>query len=211
MPPGGGSHQVHLAAMIGLMNGDLAVVDLVERARDGDQTAWDQIVERYAPLVWSLCQRFHLPRADADDVGACVWLRLVEKLDTIREPAALPGWLATTTRRECLRLLQAKNRELPVEDHQRLIDDANPAADELLLEQERLIALRLAYADLSERCRQLLKLLFADPVTPYDEISAVLGMPVGAIGPTRQRCLGKLRASPVLAAVVVPQPRTAGE
>ena len=211
MPSNGGSHQVHLAAMIGLMNGDLAVVDLVERARDGDQTAWDQIVQRYAPLVWSLCQRFHLPRADADDVGACVWLRLVEKLDTIREPAALPGWLATTTRRECLRLLQAKNRELPVEDHQRLIDDANPAADELLLEQERLIALRLAYADLSERCRQLLKLLFADPVTPYDEISAVLGMPVGAIGPTRQRCLGKLRASPVLAAVVVPQPRTAGE
>lgn len=211
MPSGGGSHQVHLAAMIGLMNGDLAVVDLVERARNGDQTAWDQIVQRYAPLVWSLCQRYHLARADADDVGACVWLRLVEKLDTIREPAALPGWLATTTRRECLRLLQAKNRELPVEDNQRLVDDANPAADAWLLEQERLIALRLAYADLSERCRQLLKLLFADPVTPYDEISAVLGMPVGAIGPTRQRCLGKLRASPVLAAVVVPQPRTAGE
>lgn len=211
MPSGGGSHQVHLAAMIGLVHDDLSVVDLVERARDGDQTAWDRIVERYAPLVWSLCQRYHLARADADDVGACVWLRLVEKLDTIREPAALPGWLATTTRRECIRLLQAKKRELPVEDNQRLVDDANPAADAWLLEQERLIALRLAYGDLSERCRQLLKLLFADPVTPYDEISAILGMPVGAIGPTRQRCLGKLRASPVLAAVVVPQPRTAGE
>jgi RNA polymerase sigma factor (sigma-70 family) len=197
--------------MIGLVHDDLSVVDLVERARDGDQTAWDRIVERYAPLVWSLCQRYHLARADADDVGACVWLRLVEKLDTIREPAALPGWLATTTRRECLRLLQAKNRELPVEDNQRLVDDANPAADAWLLEQERLIALRLAYGDLSERCRQLLKLLFTDPVTPYDEISAILGMPVGAIGPTRQRCLGKLRASPVLAAVVVPQPRTAGD
>ena len=211
MPFGGGSHQVHLAAMIGLVHEDLAVVDLVERARDGDQTAWDQIVERYAPLVWSLCQRYRLARADADDVGACVWLRLVEKLDTIREPAALPGWLATTTRRECLRLLQAKNRELPVEDHQRLVDDSNPAADDWLLAQERLIALRVAYADLSERCRELLKLLFADPVTPYEEISAILGMPVGAIGPTRQRCLGKLRASPTLAGVVVPQPRTAGE
>lgn len=211
MPSNGGSHQVHLAAMIGLVHDDLSVVDLVERARDGDQTAWDRIVERYAPLVWSLCQRYHLARADADDVGACVWLRLVEKLDTIREPAALPGWLATTTRRECLRLLHAKNRELPVEDNQRLVDDANPAADAWLLEQERLIALRLAYGDLSERCRQLLKLLFADPVTPYDQISAILGMPVGAIGPTRQRCLGKLRASPVLAAVVVPQPRTAGD
>ena len=211
MPSNGGSHQVHLAAMIGLVHDDLSVGDLVERARDGDQTAWDRIVKRYAPLVWSLCQRYHLARADADDVGACVWLRLVEKLDTIREPAALPGWLATTTRRECLRLLQAKNRELPVEDNQRLVDDANPAADAWLLEQERLIALRLAYGDLSERCRQLLKLLFADPVTPYDEISAILGMPVGAIGPTRQRCLGKLRASPVLAAVVIPQPRTAGD
>ncbi|HEX6339103.1 MAG TPA: sigma-70 family RNA polymerase sigma factor [Jiangellaceae bacterium] len=193
------------------MHDDLSVVDLVERARDGDQTAWDQIVDRYAPLVWSLCQRYHLTRADADDVGACVWLRLVEKLDTIREPAALPGWLATTTRRECLRLLQAKHRELPVEDNQRLVDDTNPAADDWLLAQERLIALRLAYADLSERCRQLLKLLFADPVTPYDEISAILGMPVGAIGPTRQRCLGKLRASPVLAAIAGTQPRTAGE
>lgn len=211
MPSGGGSHQVHLAAMIGLMSADLAVVDLVERARDGDQTAWDQIVERYAPLVWSLCQRYHLARADADDVGACVWLRLVEKLDTIREPAALPGWLATTTRRECLRLLQAKNRELPVEDHQRLVDDSNPAADDWLLAQERLIALRVAYTDLSERCRELLSLLFADPVTPYEKISAILGMPVGAIGPTRQRCLGKLRTSPALAGVVVPQPRTAGE
>lgn len=212
MPSDGGSHQVRLAVMIGLVQDDLSVVDLVERARDGDQTAWDQIVERYAPLVWSLCQRYHLARADADDVGACVWLRLVEKLDTIREPAALPGWLATTTRRECLRLLQAKHRELPVEDHQRLVDDANPAADDWLLTQERYIALRIAYAGLSERCRQLLDLLFADPVTPYEEISARLGMPVGAIGPTRQRCLGKLRSSPALAAVVgTPTPWTAGE
>lgn len=199
---GGGSHQVHLAAMIGLVHDDQSVVDLVARARDGDQMAWDQIVERYAPLVWSLCQRYHLARADADDVGACVWLRLVENLGTIREPAALPGWLATTTRRECLRVLHARSRELPVEDHQRLVDDASPGADEWLLAQERLIALRTAYAGLSERCRQLLELLFSDPVTPYDEISAVLGMPVGAIGPTRQRCLGKLRASPVMAALV---------
>jgi RNA polymerase sigma factor (sigma-70 family) len=200
-PCGGGSHQADLAAMIGLVHEDQAVVDLVARARDGDQIAWDQIVERFAPLVWSLCQRYRLARSDADDVGGAVWLRLVEKLGTIRAPAALPGWLATTTRRECLRVLQAKGRELPVEDHQRLVDDANSAADEWLLAQERRIALRTAYAGLSERCRQLLALLFGDPVTPYDEISTTLGMPVGTIGPTRQRCLDKLRASPALAAL----------
>jgi RNA polymerase sigma factor (sigma-70 family) len=196
-----GSHRAHLAAMIGLVHDDQSVVDLVTRARDGDQIAWGQIVERYAPLLWAMCQRYRLARADADDVGACVWLRLVERLDTIREPAALPGWLATTTRHECLRVLRAKGRELLVEDHQRLVDDTDPAADDWLLRQERLIALRTAFADLSERCRKLLELLFKDPVTPYDEISAILGMPVGTIGPTRQRCVGKLRASPTLAAL----------
>lgn len=197
--------------MIGLVGDDQLVVDLVTRARDGDQMAWDEIVERYAPLVWSMCQRYRLSRADADDVGACVWLRLVERLDTIREPAALPGWLATTTRRECLRVLRAKDRELPVEDHQLMVDDSNPAPDEWLLAQERQIALRTAFAELSQRCRRLLELLFSEPSTPYDEISSILGIPVGTIGPTRQRCLGKLRANPALAALAAQPRQPAGE
>lgn len=197
--------------MIGLVGDDQLVVGLVARARDGDQMAWDEIVERYAPLVWSMCQRYRLSRADADDVGACVWLRLVERLDTIREPAALPGWLATTTRRECLRVLRAKDRELPVEDHQLMVDDANPAPDDWLLAQERQIALRTAFAELSQRCRRLLELLFSEPSTPYDEISSILGIPVGTIGPTRQRCLGKLRANPALAALDAQPRQPAGE
>lgn len=196
------SHQVHLAVMMGTVRDDQSVVDLVVNARNGDQFAWDQIVERYAPLVWAMCQRFRLSRADADDVGACVWLRLVERLDTIRQPAALPGWLATTARNECLRVVRVKARETPVDDHERISADTDPSADSWLLAQERLIALRTAFAGLSERCRRLLELLFADPPTPYDEVSHVLGIPVGTIGPTRQRCLGKLRASPALAALV---------
>jgi RNA polymerase sigma factor (sigma-70 family) len=196
------SQQVHLAAMIGPVHDDQSVVGLVTRARNGDQIAWDRIVERFAPLVWAMCQRFRLSGADAEDVGACVWLRLVEKLNAIREPAALPGWLATTTRHECLRVLRTKGREMLVEDHERVIDDTNPDAEDWLLKQEKLIALRSAFAGLSERCRKLLEMLFADPVTPYDKISTTLGMPVGAIGPTRQRCLGKLRSSPALAALV---------
>src|SRR4249919_2027694 len=87
------------------------VPDLVIRARTGDKQAWDTLVERYAPLIWSICGRHQLG-ADAEDISQSVWLRLVGQLDKIREPAALPGWLATTTRRECLRLLGAARRPL---------------------------------------------------------------------------------------------------
>ena len=86
------------------MRADSVVIDLVAAARDGDKQAWDALVERYAPLVWSICRRHRLGRADADDVAQSVWLRLVDQLDRVREPAALPGWLATTTRRECIRV-----------------------------------------------------------------------------------------------------------
>ena len=92
------------------MRADSAVTDLVAAARDGDKQAWDALVERYAPLVWSICRRHRLGRADADDVAQSVWLRLVGQLDRIREPAALPGWLATTTRRECIRISCAAQR-----------------------------------------------------------------------------------------------------
>src|SRR5215468_8114196 len=84
-----------------------SVAGLVARARKGDKQAWDALVERYAPLVWSICRRHRLDGADADDVGQSVWLKLVEHLDRIRDPAALPGWLATTTRRECWGVLRA--------------------------------------------------------------------------------------------------------
>jgi RNA polymerase sigma factor (sigma-70 family) len=185
--------------MLMTVRDDPSVVELVSHAKNGDPDAWDRIVERYAPLVWSLCRRFGLTGADAEDVGACVWLRLVEALDTIREPAALPGWLATTTRRECMYLLRNRNRQIPVEDNERLVDETDAAADEWLLTQERQIALREALGELSERCQRLLSMLFADPPTPYSKISDALGMAVGAIGPSRQRCLEKLRESPALA------------
>ncbi len=94
------------------MHDDLTA--LVIRARNGDQQAWDDLVERYAPLIWSICRRYRLGRADTDDVGQSVWLRLVEQLASLREPAALPGWLATTTQRECGRVLRAvRQQEAP--------------------------------------------------------------------------------------------------
>src|SRR6201993_2489100 len=86
------------------------ITDLVTRARNGDQRAWDDLVERYAPLVWSVCRKYQLSRADAEDVHQTVWLQLVRRLEAIRDPAALPGWLATATRRECVRVLRAARR-----------------------------------------------------------------------------------------------------
>jgi hypothetical protein len=87
--------------------GDRPATDPVTRARNGDVQAWDALVERYAPLIWSICRQYRLGPADADDAAQSIWLHLMNHLGQIREPAALPGWLATTTRRECGRLLRA--------------------------------------------------------------------------------------------------------
>lgn len=188
--------------MIGVMRDDPTVVALVEQARTGDKAAWDRIVERYAPLVWSICQRHRLSAADADDVGANVWLRLVERLQTLREPAALPGWLATTTRNECLGLLRGKQKQVPVEP-ERLPDPGSADdPDDALVAEERRLVLRTAFAGLSQRCRKLLSLLFNEPPTPYAEIAERLDMTVGGIGPNRMRCLDQLRRAPELAAML---------
>lgn len=186
------------------MRDDSAVVALVERARAGDQRAWDDLVDRYAPLVWSICRRFRLGRADADDVGQCVWLRLVERLSELREPAALPGWLSTTTRRECLRVARARQREEHLEqalDARMALDEQSPQIERDLLEAERNASLRAAFAQLPLHCRHLLGLLMADPPLSYAEISAKLGVSIGSIGPTRARCLRRLRDCPALAAL----------
>jgi RNA polymerase sigma factor (sigma-70 family) len=186
--------------MMGHVRDDPVVVALVARARAGDREAWHEIVERYSPLVWSVCVRYRLTAADADDVGAMVWLRLVERLDSLRDPAALPGWLATTTRRECVNLLRVRDRYTGYDEDDPA--DPGPASDEWLLTQERHLALRAAFAELSEQCRRLLSLLFSDPPTPYGTISSTLGLPIGGIGPNRQRCLDKLRRTGPMTALL---------
>jgi RNA polymerase sigma factor (sigma-70 family) len=187
------------------MRDDPSVVSLVNRARAGDKNAWDEIVERYAPLVWSICRAFRLSRADADDVGQTVWLSLVEQLPRLREPAALPGWLATATRRECIRCAHSTERQQRLSqpiDQDALVDERTPSLDQDLLEAERNAALMAGVRQLGTRCRQLLALLMHQPPVPYAEISEKLSMPVGAIGPTRARCLAKLRRSPAVAALI---------
>lgn len=190
------------------MRDDPSVSGLVMRARIGDQDAWNQLVERYAPLLWSISRRYRLAPEDAADVVQRVWLLLVEQLSALREPAALPGWLLTTTRRECLRVLRDSRRHTgrsdALDDTERALaaDEESTAVDRGLLAAEIQVALRAAFAELSPRCQRLLELLVHEPPIPYAEISAMLNMPIGSIGPTRARCLSHLRRSPVLAALL---------
>ncbi len=186
---------------------DSVVIDLVTSAKDGDVRAWDALVERYAPLIWSICRKYRLGQADAEDVGQSVWLHLVDHLGKIREPAALAGWLATTTRRECGRLVRAAHGPhaavYPL-DAENMADEHADAAEQEVLAAERHAALRAALTILSPDCQRLVSMLTADPPVPYAEISARLGMPVGSIGPTRSRCLDRMRRYPAIAALITP-------
>jgi RNA polymerase sigma factor (sigma-70 family) len=183
------------------MRDDPHVVALVTRAAGGDQDAWYELVDRYAPLVYTICTRYRLSNHDIEDVGQNVWLLLVEQLGKLREPAALPGWLATTTARECLRVVTAAHKSerlgTGLDDSVLFVDDA--VIDEEILMAERNAALRAAFAELPPRCRQLLSMLISDPPRSYAEIHAELGIPVGSIGPQRARCLDRMRRSPAFA------------
>ncbi|MET9271607.1 sigma-70 family RNA polymerase sigma factor [Kribbella sp. NPDC003557] len=188
------------------MRDDPTVVDLVIRARDGEKNAWDELVERYAPLVYSVCRRYRLTQPDIDDIGQSVWLRLVEHLPGLREPAALPGWIATTTQRECFRLIRATSRVEPVDLVQSPDIPEQAIAEEEVLRHERGAILRTAFGELSRKCQQLLSLLMQDPPAPYDEISKRLSLPIGSIGPNRARCLSRLRQTPALAMLAADGP-----
>jgi len=168
---------------------------LVGAAADHDDEAWNELVRRFAGLVAYTIRRYRLSAADAQDVSQLVWLHLVEHLSTLREPAALPGWLATTTRHECERHLRVNGRSvatdpLMLEPFGR---PAGPEVDESLLADERRQALLEGLAELTAHQRDLLLMLSADPPYSYAEISRTMAIPVGSIGPTRSRILARLR------------------
>jgi RNA polymerase sigma factor (sigma-70 family) len=180
------------------------VAVLVAAAAAGDQPSWHALVERYAGLVHGTCRKHRMSYHEAADVSQQVWLRLIEGLGTLREPAALPGWLLTTTRRECLRVHRVRQRELPADlpgDLDPVGDPEQSAPERALLLSEREDAVRKAVATQSTRDRALLALLFADPPLSYSQISCRLEMAVGSVGPARARCLNKLRQHPAVLAL----------
>jgi RNA polymerase sigma factor (sigma-70 family) len=176
-----------------MSNADLS--DLVGSAAKGDQRAWQGLVERFSGLVWSVARAYGLSEADAADVAQTAWLRLVENLDRVRDAQRVGAWLATTARHEALRILRVAGRQLPVGDDAELepSDPVQVTPESLALASEQHSILWQAFAALPPSCLRLLRVLMADPPPSYQEAAAALDIPIGSIGPTRRRCLERLR------------------
>jgi RNA polymerase sigma factor (sigma-70 family) len=176
-------------------DGDVDVAWLVRRAADGDRWAWERLVDQYTRLIWAMTYDFKLEESDAADVAQVTWLRLLEHINRIKQPARVGSWLAATARHECLRSVTTR-KKIVLGGNDLTLDDVaahEPEIDERLLADERAKGVREALARLPWRWQQLLELLMADPPAHYAEISDQLGLPVGSIGPTRGRCLARLR------------------
>lgn len=176
------------------------LTELVKAARDGDEDAFVELIERFAGVVFALTRSFRLSRADAVDVSQAVWLRLSSNLPRIERPEAIGAWIRTTARHECLALLR-RNREVPVDFADDAADELAPPLDVGLIADERHRALWEAFSSLPTRCQALLRLLLTDPEPRYSDIAATLGMSRGSIGPTRRRCIEKLQAHPAVARI----------
>lgn len=173
------------------------VSQLVRASASGDEAAWNELVSRFSPLVMAITRTYQLTAADAQDVSQTVWLRLVEQLANLREPEALPGWLTTTTQRECSRQVRRGRRVLPVDPQAdgAIQEGTTVDHDAGILRAELRQALRDGLGELSGRDQWLLQLRATDPPRSYHEISQLLGMPIGSIGPTLRRCLDRLRGT----------------
>ncbi len=183
---------------------DADLVLIVEQAREGVASAWEALIARFGGLVAAIARRCRLSDADVAEVCQTTWLRLVENLDRIEQPERLGAWLATTSRRESLRIA---TRQVVVSANDLVYFMADEKADPLdagLLRGEQESAIRKAAEQLSPRCQRLLGLLMGDDDLPYKEIAEQLRMPIGSIGPTRGRCLDHLRQ--ILADMEAPVP-----
>jgi RNA polymerase sigma factor (sigma-70 family) len=176
---------------------------LVARCRQGDAAAWEALVRRYQRLVYAIVTRAGLDEHGAADVFQTVFTRLLEHLPRLSQPSRLQAWIVTTAKREVLRLRELGRRTISLtpeddavgEGLADLLPDEAPLAEALLSDLQQLDLLRAAFERLDTRCRDLLTLLFCDEEDRlgYDELARRLSMPQGSIGPTRARCLAKLR------------------
>jgi RNA polymerase sigma factor (sigma-70 family) len=180
------------------------LVRLIESACQGQQRGWDGLVDRFIPLVQSVIRRYGFQVQDAEDVNQTVWLKLLEHLNGIRNPEALPGWIVTTTRNECVNVIRRSHQSVYIEDwnpHLQMTQAVAPDCIEMISQEERRCALRCGFAELPDIHRSLLLLLIEDPPPSYGEISVRLDMPIGSIGPTRARALDRLRRTRAMTSV----------
>ncbi|HEX9645515.1 MAG TPA: sigma-70 family RNA polymerase sigma factor [Acidimicrobiia bacterium] len=169
------------------------VTELLAAAGSGEQAAWDGLVERFGRLVWSVVRGFRLDAASAADVSQTVWLRLVENVSRIRDPERLASWLATTARNESIRAKRKLDRAVPTMFEFDVVDDTVAPLDERMIRDEGIARVAAAFNDLAPQCQDLLRLLVADPPLDYETIATIVERPIGSIGPTRARCLERLR------------------
>jgi RNA polymerase sigma factor (sigma-70 family) len=172
--------------------GDDDIAGLVAGAAGGEAAAWEALVGRYGGLVWSVARAFGLDTADAADVSQTTWLRLAEHLARLREPERVGAWLCVTARREAQRTRQRSQR-IVLDSWSADGPDEGGDLDGALLRDERDALLWQRFSALSEPCKALLRVLMSDPPPSYIEVGEALAMPVGSIGPRRQRCLRALR------------------
>jgi RNA polymerase sigma factor (sigma-70 family) len=171
------------------------MASLVTAARQGDEDALGEIVTELTPLLWHVARAVGLSSGDAEDVLQTVWMRLLTHLDDIHDSAALGGWLVVTTRREAWRVRAKERTQFPADEELfAALPDQAPGSEEQVIVDERHRALWAAVGQLSRRCQELLRIVAFAPRPDYAAVAAKLGMPVGSIGPTRGRCLAKLRA-----------------
>jgi RNA polymerase sigma factor (sigma-70 family) len=173
------------------VNEDLTLV--VAEAGAGVGAAWEILIQRFGGLVIAIARRCRLSDADVAEVSQTTWLRLVENLDRIEQPERLGAWLATTSRRESLKIATRRTVASTTDEVYLMADDELDPLDAGLLRDEQLTMIRIATEQLSPRCQRLLGLLMSDDDLPYKEIAEQLSMPIGSIGPTRGRCLDHLR------------------
>ena len=173
----------------------LDATTLLRMAAHGDPRAWNGLVDRYGRLIWSITRDFKLFESDAADVVQTTWMRLIEHIDRIEHADRVGAWLAATARNECLRSLAARKKLVLAHEEDSFDGPARhePEVDEALLAEERAAGVREAMTQLPWRWQRLMEMLMADPPASYAEISDELGLPVGSIGPTRGRCLARLR------------------
>ena len=167
---------------------------LFARWRDGEPGALEDLVRLLSPMLWQVVRASGLDRATAEDVVQTTWLAMVRSGESIDEPRAVAGWLCTTARREAWRVSKQATRQQPVEDEtisRKLPDE--PAPEEQVVLDDDNARLWSSLAKLSERCQKLLRIVAAESRPDYSVIATALDMPVGSIGPTRGRCLDKLR------------------
>jgi RNA polymerase sigma factor (sigma-70 family) len=169
---------------------------LLRDARDGSQGALDQLVSELTPMLWHVARATGLGQLDAEDVVQTAWLNLVSHLDEIHSPVALTSWLITTTKREAWRVRAAYRKTVPA-DHDWLtaIPDLAASSEERVIVKDEQRALWAALRELPPRCQELLRIVAFVPRPDYDEVAQTLGMPRGSVGPTRGRCLEKLRSA----------------